>query len=126
MEFGIATPDGTDEEADDEAAAAERPSGVTLQPTAPTEDAPMNDDDLDNDEQSMLPWWHAGQEPAVAYHANARLADGRTSIIVDTGACRNLSCQIWTQDAAAQCQRHGFQVQQRKLFKPLSVQGVGN
>ena len=76
---------------------------------------------------SAYPWWPVGPvgEQSV-FHANTILADGRTGLIIDTGAWANLSGETWAKSAAAVCRRNGYTPSQEKLAKPLAVQGVGH
>ena len=74
----------------------------------------------------VLPWWPFDQEqPRPFYHAATQLPDGRLSIIVDVGAWTNLVGKETARKIAASAKQAGLYSSQKKLPKPLTVQGVG-
>ena len=119
-EFGIATPQATTPgtPAAEEAAQAEPGTG-----SLGSRDAAATASEEEND-ADMFPWWPCGEEHV--YHANTRLPDGRTGLLIDTGAWANLSGDRWATQAAQVSNQAGFQATKTKMTKPMSVQGVGN
>ena len=77
--------------------------------------------------ERVLPWWpsYADQSPAV-YHAATQLRDGRQSLLVDVGAWTNLIGSQLARQIATKAQQHGLASTQKKLDRPMTVQGVGD
>ena len=59
------------------------------------------------------------------YHADTRLSDGRTALLIDPGAVGNLSGSIWVQKQASLALEHGRHPKQTKRGRPLDVRGAG-
>ena len=119
-EFGIATPQATQPGTPvaEEAAQEEHGAG-----SLGSQDAVETPAKQEHDEE-MFPWWPCGEEHV--YHANTRLPDGRTGLLIDTGAWANLSGGRWATNAAQVSAQAGLRATKTKMAKPVSVQGVGN
>ena len=123
-EFGIHTPTPDEAHADAQSHFSTPLEGseTSHSQRPPTHDAP---NDADNDDV-MFPWWPTQASPCCAFHANTRLPDGRSSIIIDTGAWGNLCGGNWAEQAAIQSKAAGHPATESLMDQPMHVQGVGN
>lgn len=76
---------------------------------------------------TALPWYPAaGAQPAGYYHASTKLPGGRLGILVDPGAWTNIGGKNNARKVAAAAVAAGHQPTQKRMDRPLAIQGVGN
>ena len=123
QEFGIHTPDDNDDTQTD--SSTQRPAALEANDDDDVHRRPPTDYETDDERMSVMPWWPVvGHEQT--FHTNTRLADGRVSIIVDTGAWGNLSGDEWANTAARASKEAGHPPSQQRMAQPIQVQGVGH
>ena len=80
--------------------------------------------------QFVAPWWPAEGEydtkAAPFFHATTQLPNGRLSIIIDPGAWTNLCGLKFARELTKRASEHDHKVVQKRMTRPLDVQGVGN
>ena len=72
-------------------------------------------------QRDMFSWWPVEN----SYHSTTRLEDGRHGLLVDPGAWSNLVGEQWVVDMAKKALKSGWKPDQRRMDRPLTVQGVG-
>ena len=71
-----------------------------------------------------FPWHPAtGEQPDGYYHASTHLPDGRLGILVDPGAWTNIGGKSNVRRAAEAAVAAGHEPKQKKMQKPLTIQG---
>ena len=76
---------------------------------------------------TAFPWQPAaGQQPEGYFHATTQLPGARLGILVDPAAWTNIGGKSHVRRLAQEASNAGHEVHQRKMAKPLAVQGVGN
>ena len=76
---------------------------------------------------TAFPWQPAtGEQPEGYFHATTQLPGARLGILVDPGAWTNIGGKSHVRRLAQEASNAGHEVHQRKMAKPLAVQGVGN
>ena len=74
-----------------------------------------------------FPWFPAAvPQPSGYYHASTQLPSGHLAILVDPGAWTNIGGKRNIRRAAAKAVEAGYTPSQRRMDKPLIIQGVGN
>eukprot|EP00974_Lingulodinium_polyedra_P066339 6420265-Lingulodinium_polyedra.AAC.1 len=60
------------------------------------------------------------------FRINTRLADGRSSTIIDPGSVGNLRGDSWAKEVAKVAHQNGHRPSYARRLRPLAVSGVGN
>ena len=75
-----------------------------------------------------LPWVPAGNcdQPQGYYHARTALSSGKLALLIDIGAWTSVGGAQRGKELAAKALKAGYKPKQKKMDRPLEIQGVGH